>query len=164
MSQKVVLSEFETASEDTSGEEKLHARPKNDGLQSLLRLLQNYFWPENMDIDEEVHKKTQMPSSAYVSSYKVTSLKNKVSSASVIVEKTEGRFLRHIVAVNSYYGYPTSIFDAVMVKVDNAETISTSKEGEFPVWWAEVFAFIRVCRVHAKSTVSFPQNSKSYCL
>lgn len=151
ISQKVVLSEIETAPEDTSVEKKLHACLKSDVLRPILCLLQEYFWFGNNNVDEEVHrKKSKMLSSAYVSSCKVLSLKNKVSSDSVIVDETERRFFHHIVAADSYYGCPTGRFYAVTTEADNAETIFTSKHREFSVWSAMVFAFIRVIRVYAK--------------
>lgn len=107
-------------------------------------------------------KKIQMQASAHVPSYKVQSLKNKVSSGRVIVEETEQRFLHHVVAGDSYYGCDTDRFDAVTVEVDNAQTISICKESEFSVWFAKVLAFIRVKRVYATET-ECPSHNRENC-
>lgn len=91
-----------------------------------------------------------MSSSAYVSLYKVLSLINKASSKSAFVEESQQKFLHQIVATDSYYGFSTGRFDAVMVEADNAETIFTCKEVEFLVWFAKILALRRASHVHTK--------------
>lgn len=53
--QKAVLSETGAVSDDPSVEEKLHAGLKSDGLGSLLRPPQKYFWYKNIVVNETVH-------------------------------------------------------------------------------------------------------------
>lgn len=80
------MNEIETACEDTSVEEKLHARLKSDVLRSTFCLPQEGFEMRTSRLIKWLTKKVQVLSPAYVSSYKVPSLKNKVTSGSVVVE------------------------------------------------------------------------------
>lgn len=98
----------------------------SDGLWSFSRLLQEYFQAENANVDEEIKKRIQMKSSAYVSLYKVPPFLVKTCSCCVFMKKSEQRFLHHFVVADTYYGCTSGRFDIVMVEADNAQMVAKS--------------------------------------
>lgn len=101
-----------------------------------------------MNVDEAIHVKSQMSCPTYVSSYDVSSLLSKTSTAIVIRKESGKRLLYHVVATHTYYGYTTGCFDAVMIEADNALAVAKFKNGEFSVRFARGVMFVRVKRFH----------------
>lgn len=98
---KAVLADSERGSELNFFEERLHKCLRNDGLQSFLRLLQEYLQSKSINIDEAIPQKIHILSSAYGSSNTVLLLNNKISFVRVIIAESEQRFLHCIVEADT---------------------------------------------------------------
>lgn len=142
---------------------QLFERPQCDGLRTFSHLLCKYFESNKVDLDNEILRKMQISNSDFISAHKVPSLEDKISSNCVVVENSNKRFLRRIVAVDSYHGCSLGRFDAVMIKADVFSTEAGNKNEKSLIWFAKVLIFVRVnwsgnvsasCPVHNKSSCS----------
>lgn len=70
-------------------------------------LLVQYFQTKRIDYDEVIHRRIEIPFSAYISAHKVPSLKTELRSGCVLILESDESSLHHIFAVDAYYGCST---------------------------------------------------------
>lgn len=68
----------------------------------------------------------------------------KPGSNSFIVGETVQRFFYHNFAIDTYYGWTTGRFDAVIMNASDAKVVSECKNGEFTLFLVKLSTFVKV--------------------
>lgn len=111
---------------------------------SLVKLLRDYFERAGMPHSYVRYIFIHMAASAYSFGYAAPSPECPMAGASVLIRKMSFRMSQRIVAKKRFYGSASPRMDSVMIESDERSNLFP-QEPSFPVWFARVLAFVRIC-------------------
>ncbi|NJK52916.1 MAG: hypothetical protein HC936_08975 [Leptolyngbyaceae cyanobacterium SU_3_3] len=149
----------------TTGSKRLLERLQCDGFRVLVRLLRSYFVERGEDLNIARHKVIRLPKSAYVSSCRAPTLRDRVKNGFVEFDDDGWRVIQRAVATDSFYGSSEGRYDTVLVSGEEDSDIPKNgcRSRKISVWIGKVLSFLRIASDVLENGLC-PSHKKTCCI